>query len=181
MVALNAGAGSQFGVYHVTAANGLSPFLNIWSNGEVVMGGPVGIGTSVPCAGGTLPANCKLSVAGGIQAYEVVVSNNWSDYVFDPGYRLAPLSEVAAYVKENHHLPDIPSAEDVQRNGVSLGDMQAKLLAKVEELTLHMIESEERSDRLERENAELRRQAGEILERMEALHPVPETVGAKTK
>jgi len=133
---------------------------------RVVNGGLVGIGTQTPCSSGTLPASCKLSVAGGIQAYEVVVSNNWSDYVFAPDYRLAPLSDVAAFVKENHHLPDMPSAAEVQENGVSLGDMQAKLLAKVEELTLHMIEAEERSQRLEQENQELQREAKAMRERI---------------
>ena len=110
--------------------------------------GTVGVGTRSPC-GSSAPTGCLMSVAGAIQAKEVVVNTGWSDYVFDPAYRLAPLSEVAAYVKENHHLPDIPSAEEVREKGVSVGEMQAKLLAKVEELTLHMIEAE-------KENRELR-------------------------
>ena len=108
--------------------------------------------------------NCQLSVGGAIQAKEVVVNTGWSDYVFAPGYLLSPLSDVAAFVKENHHLPDIPSAEEVAERGVSLGDISAKLLAKIEELTLHMIAAEERSGRLERENAELR----ERMEKVEA-------------
>ncbi len=96
-----------------------------------------------------------LAVNGAIQAKEVVVNTNWPDYVFNQDYKLSPLKEVSAYVKENHHLPGIPSAADVADKGVSLGDMQSKLLAKVEELTLHMIAAEEKSDRLERENSEL--------------------------
>ncbi len=103
--------------------------------------GYVGIGTTTPAH--------PLQVAGTIGAEEVIVSSTGADYVFDDDYRLAPLSEVAAYVKDNHHLPDIPSAEEVKEKGVSLGEMQTKLLAKVEELTLHMIE-------LEKENKELR-------------------------
>jgi len=90
-----------------------------------------------------------LHVAGTIGAEEVIVSSTGADYVFEPGYRLMPLTEVAAYIKQNHHLPNIPSAQEVQDKGAGLGDMQAKLLAKVEELTLHMI-------RLEKENEELR-------------------------
>jgi hypothetical protein len=101
------------------------------------------------------PAN-KLSVNGTIGAKEVMVASSGADYVFDRDYRLAPLSEIADFVAENHHLPDIPSAREVEEKGVSLGDMQSKLLAKIEELTLHMIQAGERSDRLERENAELR-------------------------
>lgn len=69
--------------------------------------------------------------------------------MFEPDYRLAPLGEVADYIRANHHLPEIPSAKEVEEKGVSLGEMQSKLLAKIEELTLHMIQAE-------RENQELR-------------------------
>jgi hypothetical protein len=110
--------------------------------------GNVGIGTTNPTS--------KLSVNGTIQAKEVVVNTGWADYVFSPKYRLRPLSEVAAYIQQNHHLPEIPSEAEVKEQGVSLGEMQSKLLAKVEELTLHMIQAEARNDRLEREVRELR-------------------------
>jgi hypothetical protein len=117
-----------------TSGNGLER-MRITSTGNV------GIGTTAP--------GYPLSVNGTIQAKEVLVNTGWSDYVFDPGYRLQPLSEVATYVQENHHLPEIPSAAEVAEKGISLGNMQSKLLAKIEELTLHMI-------RAERENRELK-------------------------
>jgi hypothetical protein len=66
------------------------------------------------------------------------------------------LREIGAYIQANHHLPDIPSASEVKEKGVSVGEMQSKLLAKVEELTLHMIQAEERNNRLEGQNQELR-------------------------
>ena len=116
--------------------------------------GNVGIGTDNPLN--------KLSVLGTIQANEVLVNTGWSDYVFAPGYRLAPLSEVAAYVKDHHHLPDIPSAAEVEEKGVKLGEVQAKLLAKVEELTLHMIEAEERSKKFEQENRGLQKRLEQL-------------------
>jgi hypothetical protein len=130
--------------------------MDVWVNNDgrltqamrILPNGNVGIGTTNP----TYP----LSVNGIIQAKEVFVNSGWSDYVFAPAYHLRDLHEVSAYIQQNHHLPEIPSAAEVQEKGVSLGDMQAKLLAKVEELTLHMIKAEERSDRLEKQNQQLR-------------------------
>ena len=69
---------------------------------------------------------------------------------------MRPLSEVSAFIQQHRHLPDIPTEAEVNEKGVSVGEMQAKLLAKVEELTLHMIKAEERNDRLEQQNRELR-------------------------
>jgi hypothetical protein len=112
--------------------------------------GNVGIGT-------TSPAHL-LHVAGTIGAEEVIVSSTGADYVFQPDYRLQPLTEVKKYIEEHRHLPEIPSAAEVSKKGMSLGDMQSKLLAKVEELTLHMIRAEE-------ENRELR----ERLARLESV------------
>jgi len=111
--------------------------------------GNVGIGTSDP---GTY----KLAVNGTIRAKELVVDTGWADYVFEDDYRLTPLSEVEAHIKEQKHLPGVPSAAEVAAHGVSIGEMQSKLLSKVEELTLHLIEQEKRLSALERENRELR-------------------------
>ena len=131
--------------------------------------GNVGIGTTNPCTNSQAPSNCKMSVAGAIQAQAVVVNTGWSDYVFAPGYHLQPLSEVAAYVKENQHLPGIPSAAEVEKSGVNVGEMESKLLAKVEELTLHMIEAEKRNDRLEQQNQALQQQNQALEQRLGRL------------
>ena len=109
--------------------------------------GNVGIGTANPTS--------KLSVNGTIQAKEVIVNMGWADYVFSPTYRIEPLREVAAYIPHNHHLPEIPSEAEVKEKGVGIGDMQAKLLAKVEELTLYMIQADGRIERLEQQNRHL--------------------------
>jgi hypothetical protein len=110
--------------------------------------GNVGIGTTAP--------QSLLAVKGTITAMEVVVTNTgWSDYVFNPNYRLKPLTEVASFIKEHHHLPDIPSEAEVKEKGISVGDMQAKLLAKIEELTLHMIQADEKNRELQARIAQL--------------------------
>lgn len=120
---------------------------------RVDQNGNVGIGTTNP--------SYPLSVRGTVGAGEIIVTNTsgWSDYVFEPDYRLAPLGEVADYVRANHHLPDISSAKEVEEKGISLGEMQSKLLAKIEELTLHMIQTE-------KENQELRRELDEVKARI---------------
>lgn len=125
--------------------------------------GNVGIGTTNPTS--------KLSVNGTIQAKEVVVNTGWSDYVFHPSYRLKPLTEVAAYIQRNHHLPDIPSEAEVRENGVSLGEMQSKLLAKIEELTLHTIQ-------LDQQNRDLQARIARLEGRAATAQPAPDRPAA---
>jgi len=95
--------------------------------------GNVGIGTTTP--------NAKLAVNGSIRAQEIKVEiANWPDYVFAEDYQLPPLQQTEKHIKEKGHLPGIPSAEEVKANGIDLGDMNAKLLKKMEEMTLIMIQ-----------------------------------------
>ncbi len=95
--------------------------------------GNVGIGTPSPTH--------KLSVNGNIRAHEIKVETaNWPDYVFAKDYKLTSLQETEFYIKKNGHLPGFPSAMEVEKNGVDLGEMNAKLLQKIEELTLHLIQ-----------------------------------------
>ncbi|MCI3939446.1 hypothetical protein MQX03_19920 [Chryseobacterium aahli] len=88
--------------------------------------------------------NFLLYVKKGIKAEQVKVeiasANGWADYVFAKGYKLKTLEEVENHIQEKGHLPNIPSAEEVTKNGVNLGEMDAKLLEKIEELTLYTIE-----------------------------------------
>jgi hypothetical protein len=99
--------------------------------------GNVGIGT-------TDTKGYKLAVAGDMIAERVVVklTGNWPDYVFSPNYKRSTLSEVEEYINKNHHLPNIPSAQEVTDKGIDVGKMNAKLLEKMEEMTLYMIEQQ---------------------------------------
>ena len=82
-----------------------------------------------------------FEVEGTVRSKEVKVeASPWPDYVFDEAYDLKSLAETEQYIKENKHLPNLPSAEEVSENGIELGEMNAKLLEKIEELTLHQIE-----------------------------------------
>ncbi len=99
------------------------------------------------------PASCKLFVAGGIMTERVKVAikstTDWSDYVFEKDYKLMPLKDVEAFITKHAHLPNVPSARDVVDNGVDIAEMDAKLLEKIEELTLYIIEQNKRITELE--------------------------------
>jgi len=112
--------------------------------------GKVGIGTTSP--------STKLDVAGTIRAQEILVeaNGNTADFVFSDDYILKSLTEVENYIKTHKHLPDIPSAEAMEKQGVNLAEMNKLLLQKVEELTLHTIAQEKKLDEKDKEVKELK-------------------------
>jgi hypothetical protein len=105
--------------------------------------GNIGVGVEVPQA--------KLDVNGDIRATEIRVeaNGNTADFVFDENYDLKELEEVEAFIKKNKHLPDIPSAEELEASGVNLAEMNKLLLQKIEELTLYVIEKNKDVEELE--------------------------------
>lgn len=116
-------------------------------------GGRVGIGT-------TTFGNHTLAVEGSIGAREIKVeANGWSDFVFENNYNLRTLNEVEDYIVKNKHLPEIPSEEEVNVNGINLGKMDAKLLQKIEELTLYLIQQNKRLDAQQKEIMALKAQS----------------------
>ncbi len=113
--------------------------------------GNVGIGT-------TNPGSYKLAVEGTLGARKVKVTqvNPWADYVFEDNYKLPSLQELEKFIRINKHLPEVPSGSEVERNGLDLGDNQALLLKKIEELTLYIINQQKEIDTLKAENKKLR-------------------------
>jgi hypothetical protein len=133
--------------------NGSAEAMRINSNGSI------GIATANP------DAAYKLNVNGKIKAHELyLITTGWSDFVFSKDYKLRSLQEVERHIKEKGHLPDIPSEKEVVANGVAVVDMHAKLLQKIEELTLYVIEQDKineeqrkKIESLERENQEIKK------------------------
>ena len=102
----------------------------------------IGIGTTNPLY--------NLDVRGTIRANEIIVNNvTGADFVFEKSYKLRPLSEVQSFIQKNQHLPEIPSAAEMQENGVNMTELQIQLLQKVEELTLYIIQQDQRIKELE--------------------------------
>ena len=124
-----------------------NPTAQLTVNGNMLIGDP-----SVVC----IPnSNYKLFVQTGILTEKVRVAVNcsaqWADYVFAPDYKLMPLADLEKYVATNKHLPNIPSAEEVVKEGMDVGQMTSKLLEKVEEMSLYIIDQNKKIEALQKE------------------------------
>jgi GTPase involved in cell partitioning and DNA repair len=151
--------GSGYGGKSVIATHKYN--LTDWGGALLLnpLGGNVGIGTANPSQ--------KLAVNGTILAKKVKVSQSaadWPDYVFDSSYSLPSLDSVSTFIQANKHLPDIPSAATVEKDGHDLGEVQKQLLKKVEELTLYVIELKKNDEAQKKEN-ELLRKEMELLKK----------------
>ena len=149
----------NFGHYGHSWATRIGTAMVIKGNNNMV-----GIGTNNPTA--------RLSVNGKIHAKEVKINlglSDWADYVFDEKYDLPSLNEVEKYIKLKGHLKDIPSTEEVAKNGIYLGEMNSKLLQKIEELTLYTIQQQKKINKLEQENESLKILATKLQKLQERL------------
>jgi Phage T4 tail fibre len=149
-----AGQASNWSIYNMSGQYGNS--LQFWAYDNIgcasggmcgakltiLDNGNVGIGTSTPDA--------PLTVKGLIHATQVKIdlSGALADYVFDKNYKLMDLKDVESYVNEHSHLPEVPSASEVATNGMDLGEMQNKMLQKIEELTLYVIKQQKEIEAL---------------------------------
>ncbi len=120
-----------------------NPTANFTVNGNMLVGNPANV---------SLPSGYKLYVETGIltERLKVAVKSTgyWADYVFDENYKMLNLKELRTFVKTNKHLPGIPAATEMVENGLDVAQMDAKLLEKIEELTLYIIQLQEQIDAL---------------------------------
>lgn len=130
-------------------------------NGKLVINANGGIGYSIHMTdngyfhygGGLTPNGYIFSVQSRVLATDFVslAVNNWPDYVFGDDYKLRSLAEVREFIEKNKHLPNIPPAAEIEKNGVQLGEMSKKLIEKVEELTLYVLQLQDQVDELKKQ------------------------------
>jgi hypothetical protein len=114
--------------------------------------GNIGIGTSTT-------NGYKLAIAGNVIAEEIVVKlkSDWPDYVFKSDYEKPKIEQLENFINKNGHLPNIPDAEEINKQGVNIGEIQKKLLTKIEELTLYLIEQNKKIEKLENDYESLKK------------------------
>lgn len=113
-------------------------------------------------AGSVSVGHYSIFAMGGILTEELRIMRNqdWADYVFTPDYKLAPLDEVEAFIKQNGHLPNVPSAAEIKRDGMEVGEIATIQQEKIEELTLYLIEQKKQNEKqdlqIEKQNQEIK-------------------------
>ena len=119
----------------------------------------IGIGTTSP--------EYKLDIVGTARAHEIRVNTKkTADFVFESDYRLPDLDSVKTFIQQNKHLPGIPSAKQMEKEGISVGNLQIDLLQKIEELTLHLIRATERAEKQEKKIADQDKRIKELESRL---------------
>lgn len=164
----------RWAIYNMTGPYGNS--LQFWSynHDTSVMGSRFAISDNGNVLIGKASQNnlsYKLDVNGKARANEIVVNTTGADFVFEPDYKLTDLTELEKFVKTNKHLPEIPTAAQMVKDGVNLGELNIKLLQKVEELTLHLIDKDKQ---LQNEALLIKNQQVEIDALKKGYHEIKE-------
>ena len=154
--------GCSSGTNHISFGKYLMANDSFTEQMRIDINGDVSIGT-------TSTQGYMFAVAGSAIAtsFTVKAVANWPDYVFKSTYELTPLSELKRYVIKNNHLPDFPSAADVTRNGLNLGETDNLLTKKVEELTLYLIEKDEQ---VKSQQQQITQQAQQLQSQQEQIN-----------
>ncbi|HAS40137.1 MAG TPA: hypothetical protein DCS93_06635 [Microscillaceae bacterium] len=150
----------ETGSHRLYIAGGHIPLIyGEFDNNIVKINGTLAVGTNNYNGSGY-----KLYVADGIrtEAVQIDAETNWPDYVFANDYQLSPLSEVEAFIKQNKHLPNVPSAKEVNEKGINVVEMDATLLRKIEELTLHTISQQKHLKKQQKHISELQKEVAEL-------------------
>ena len=134
----------------ISLVSGSTTYFSLSSGDSYFNGGGLAIGKTTPSSG------YKLDVNGKIRANEVVVNTTGADFVFNEEYELKSLNEVERFIKSNQHLPEIPNAQEMQQKGMGLSEINTKLLQKIEELTLYLIEQDKQLESLKLNYLELK-------------------------
>jgi len=123
-----------------------NPAVKLHVNGDSRVNGTLAIGIENTA----IPTEYRVGIDGKVICEELKVknSNAWPDFVFATNYHLMPLEKLEKFIQKNSHLPEIPSAKTVSEEGIELGKMNAKLLQKIEELTLYLIELKHQNEKL---------------------------------
>jgi hypothetical protein len=164
--------GNYAGYYESTGADKL--YLANDSNKTILYGdfstGQVLLGKQQP-TGYTFKGTRTLNVLGGIitDSLRIAPGNQWADYVFSDTYQLMPLDKLDQYIQSNKHLPNIPSAKEVENNGIELGSINALLLEKIEELNLYIIQQQKQMNNQNKQIEEQNKSIGLLKEQMEAF------------
>lgn len=156
----------QISLHLANSSAGQYGYFNLGGNTVLRGNGQVSHFDGSLAIGTTNPGSWKLAVNGNIRAKEIKVETGWSDFVFENDYNLPTLEEVEQHIQEKGHLKDIPSAEDVAQNGIFLGEMDAKLLQKIEELMLYTIAQEKELDEHRKKNKELEERLARLEQSM---------------
>ncbi|WP_421977679.1 hypothetical protein [Roseivirga seohaensis] len=168
---VNTGA-NESGFIFRNAGNTRAQFAWIQSGGYLgVWNASTGIWQQRWKNDGTTEINVDAIINGTLETKKVKVTatpGSVPDYVFQPNYKLQTLNELETFIKANSHLPNIPNAKEIETNGQNLGEMQLKLLEKIEELTLYVIELKKENEVLKKSETTI----SELLKRIEKLETI---------